>query len=79
MVNKKGQIKNVEIIRGVDPLLDAEAVRVIKSMPNWEPAIKDGKLVKTLFRLPIKFSLRWSFVASQYTVYRQAGKSGLYF
>ena len=39
------------------PLLDAEVVRVVKSMPKWEPAKLDGKAVRSRFNLPVMFKL----------------------
>ena len=56
-VNKHGHISNVEVVRSADPLLDAEAVRVVQSMPKWIPAEMDGKAVRSIFRLPVRFKL----------------------
>ena len=55
VVNKKGVVKNVKIVRGVDPLLDAEAIRVIKSSPQWIPGKQRGQVVNVAFTFPIKF------------------------
>lgn len=52
-----GTLKNVSVVRGVDPDLDAEAVRVIKSMPAWTPAMADGVPVETAYTLPVSFKL----------------------
>ena len=57
IVTKIGKITDVKIIRGVDPLLDAEAVRVAKMMPNWTPGMQDGKKVAVQFVMPVKFVL----------------------
>ncbi len=58
VVAKDGKISNVEILKGVDKLLDAEALRVIKEMPKWEPGIQKGKAVNVSYRLPINFTLK---------------------
>lgn len=57
VVSKDGSISNVEVLRGADPSLDKEAVRVVKSMPPWVPAMKDGKKVNAYFTLPVTFKL----------------------
>ncbi|MBD5233188.1 MAG: M56 family metallopeptidase [Bacteroidales bacterium] len=57
-VNTDGSISDVEVRNGVDKDLDAEAVRVVKGMPHWKPAISDGKPVKAQYALPINFSLK---------------------
>lgn len=58
VVEKDGSISNVRIVRGVDPLLDAEAVRVIKSMPKWEPGKQRGQKVRVKYTMPVTFSLQ---------------------
>lgn len=57
VVKSTGEISNVEVIRGIDPLLDNEAVRVVKSMPKWEPGKQGGKAVDVYYTLPIVFRL----------------------
>ncbi|WP_025883673.1 TonB family protein [Segatella paludivivens] len=52
-VNKDGSISGAHVVRSFDPELDSEALKVINSMPNWEPGIKKGKVVKTLFTIPV--------------------------
>ena len=46
-----------KVVRGVDPLLDEEALRVVKTMPKWSPGMADGKAVKVRFTIPVMFSL----------------------
>jgi len=58
VVEKSGEITNIEVIRGVHPLLDKEAVRVIEIMPKWIPAEKNNKIVRSYFTLPVTFILR---------------------
>ncbi|MCO5264059.1 MAG: TonB family protein [Lentimicrobium sp.] len=57
LVRKSGEVTDVEIVRGVHPLLDEEAMRVVKKMPPWKPGKQDGKPVNTRFNMPIKFTL----------------------
>ena len=57
IVDKTGSVTNVKIIRGVDKNLDAEAVRVIKSLPKYLPGRQKGKAVNVMFTIPIKFTL----------------------
>ncbi|WP_081852517.1 M56 family metallopeptidase [Prevotella sp. 10(H)] len=57
MVKSTGDITDISIVRGIDPLLDTEALRVVKSMPKWNPGKKDGKAVDTYFTLPFVFRL----------------------
>ncbi|GAB4377284.1 MAG: energy transducer TonB [Salibacteraceae bacterium] len=48
----------IEVIRSVHPALDAEAVRVVKSMPKWKPGKQRGKPVRMYFKLPFRFTLK---------------------
>ncbi|MCL2436170.1 MAG: M56 family metallopeptidase [Lentimicrobiaceae bacterium] len=57
VVEKDGSINDVKVIKGVDPELDAEAVRVIKMMPKWNPGMQDGQPVRTFYQIPIRFSI----------------------
>jgi len=57
-VNSKGYVVDVKVVRGVDPSLDKEAVRVISSSPKWEPAKQRGQKVKEQFTIPIAFKLK---------------------
>jgi protein TonB len=57
LVRKDGEVTDVDILRGVHPLLDEEAMRVVKIMPNWKPGKQDGKSVTIRFNMPIKFTL----------------------
>ena len=57
IVNKDGSLSDFEVVRGQDPLLDAEAVRVISSMPKWKPGMQRGEAVNVRFTLPIVFRL----------------------
>lgn len=52
-----GSLTEIEIIKGVDPLLDQEALRIIKTMPKWKPGMQKNQAVRVRFRLPIVFDL----------------------
>ncbi|ADY37827.1 TonB family protein [Phocaeicola salanitronis DSM 18170] len=56
-VKKDGSIGDVNIVRGVSPSLDAEAVRVLSGMPRWEPGMQNGKAVPTLYTVPVVFRI----------------------
>lgn len=58
VVWKDGKIKDVKILRGVNKMLDDEAIRVVKAMPSWSPGKQRGKPVPVYFNLPIKFTLK---------------------
>ena len=58
VVTGKGKIKNVVVSRPVSPLLDAEAVRVISSMPDWKPGSQAGKQVAVQIKVPVEFKLK---------------------
>jgi protein TonB len=59
IVEKDGSVSGVEVLNSVDPLLDAEAVRVVGTLPKFEkPAKKDGKIVRVNYMLPITFALQ---------------------
>ena len=57
VVDTDGTIKDAEVVQKVYPSLDAEAVRVIMSMPKWKPATKQGVPVRVRYKLPISFAL----------------------
>lgn len=56
-VKKTGEIGKVEIQRGVDPLLDKEAIRVIKTLPKFKPGMQDGKPVNVWYSVTVPFKL----------------------
>lgn len=58
VVGRNGEIEDVKVVRGVDPSLDREAVRVIKSMPKWIPGRQGGNAVKVRYTLPVQFRLQ---------------------
>ncbi len=58
VVNKDGSIVDVKVIRGVDPYLDKEAVRVISTMPKWIPGKQRGVPVRCKYTVPVTFKLQ---------------------
>ena len=57
VIQKDGSVTNARIVRSVDPELDAEALRIVKAMPNWTPGTQDGKPVDVNYTIPVVFSL----------------------
>jgi len=55
VVDKNGDVTNVKLMRGADPLLNEEALRVVKSSPKWMPGKQGGQVVNVAFTFPIKF------------------------
>ena len=58
VVERDGSITDVQVVRGEDPSLDREAVRVIQTMPKWKPGQQRGKAVRVRFTLPVVFRLQ---------------------
>ena len=58
VVERDGSITDVRVIRSVDPSLDKEAVRVVKSMPKWIPGKQNGSAVRVKYTVPVTFRLQ---------------------
>lgn len=58
VVERDGSITDVKVARSVDPSLDKEAVRVVKSMPNWIPGKQNGSSVRVKYNVPVSFRLQ---------------------
>ena len=58
VVSKTGSISDVKVVRGVDPSLDREAVRVVSQMPKWTPGRQNGTTVNVRYTLPVTFRLQ---------------------
>ena len=58
VVNRDGSIVDAEVLRGVDPSLDKEALRVIMAMPKWKPGKQRGKPVRVKYTVPVTFRLQ---------------------
>ncbi len=57
IVNTKGMVEGAEVLKGVHPLLDAEALRVVNSLSGWLPGAQGGKPVNVWYMVPVNFSL----------------------
>ncbi len=55
IVEKDGAVSNVTVVKGVDPLLDEEAVRAISASPKWTPGLQRGQPVRVRFSIPLSF------------------------
>ena len=58
VVERDGSISHVQVLRGVDPSLDKEAVRVVKAMPKWNPGMQNGSPVRVKYNVPVQFKLQ---------------------
>lgn len=58
VIGKTGEVIDAKVFRGIDPALDAEALRVVKTLPDWKPGKQNGKAVKVNYNVPINFVLR---------------------
>lgn len=57
VIERDGSIGNVTIIKGVDKDLDMEAIRLVKTMPRWQPGKNNGVAVPSYFTVPVTFKL----------------------
>lgn len=57
IVEKDGSVSNVKVLRGIGSGCDEEAVRVVRQMPKWTPGYLEGKPVRVVFNLPVKYML----------------------
>ena len=58
VVERDGSITDIRVVRGVDPSLDKEAIRVLKSMPHWIPGKQNGSAVRVKYTVPVTFKLQ---------------------
>jgi len=58
VIDTDGRIIDVRIARGISPSLNAEAIRIVKSMPRWKPGKQRGKAVQVSYTVPINFVLQ---------------------
>ncbi len=56
IIDKEGNVTEPKVKKSVDPLLDAEALRVVKAMPKWTPGMKDGNAVSVKYTIPVTFT-----------------------
>ena len=57
VIDERGKVTDVKVVKGVDPLLDAEAVRVVSASPDWKPDMVRGEKVKCELSLYVDFKL----------------------
>ena len=57
IIDEKGKVRDVKVLKGADPLLDEEAVRVIEASPDWKPGKVGGKKVKCEMTVSVEFKL----------------------
>ena len=58
VVEKDGEISNAKVVKSVHPTLDAEALRVVNSMPSWTPGMQNGEAVRVKYTVPVTFRLQ---------------------
>lgn len=58
VIEKNGSVSTIEILRGIGGGCDEEAIRVVEKMPNWNPGKQNGRPVRVIYNLPVRFSLR---------------------
>ena len=58
VVNQEGKVEDVRIQKSVHPLLDKEAIRVIKLLPDFTPGYNGGRPVKVYYMVPIMYTLK---------------------
>ena len=58
VVEKDGEITNAKVVKSVHPALDAEALRVVNSMPKWTPGMQKGEPVRVKYTVPVTFRLQ---------------------
>jgi protein TonB len=57
IVEKDGSLTDIKVEKSIDPLFDKEAVRVVKTMPKWEPGMYNGHPARVKYCIPISFRL----------------------
>ncbi len=68
IIGKDGKITDVQVLKGVDPLLDEEAIRVINASPKWKPGRLNGQKVRTSMTIPVEFRLTKSGKANNFGI-----------
>lgn len=58
VVEKDGSLSDIRVARSVSPVLDAEAIRVVSSMPQWNPGVNNGEYVRVKYNVPVSFRLQ---------------------
>ena len=58
VVEKDGSLTDIKVVKSVDPSLDKEAIRLVKTMPNWIPGMQDGEPVRVKYLIPVTLCLK---------------------
>ena len=58
VIGKDGTVKDPKVVRGIDPELDEEALRLVRNMPKWKPGKQKGVVVNVKYVLPVMFRLQ---------------------
>jgi periplasmic protein TonB len=58
VVNTNGGIEKASVVKGIDPDLDQEAIRLVKTMPRWQPAYSKGKPIASMLIMPVNFTIK---------------------
>ena len=58
VISRDGAVTDVKILKGVEEACDAEAVRVVGKMPNWNPGRQNGRSVSVRYSIPIRFAVQ---------------------
>ena len=58
IIDKTGKVTESKVLRGVTPEIDAEALRIVSLMPDWNPGKQKGETVNVVYNLPIRFTLK---------------------
>ena len=58
VVGNDGNVRDIEILRGLDPRLDKAAIHVIESLPKFEPGVQLGKNISVQYTIPVRFTIR---------------------
>jgi protein TonB len=57
VVERDGRLTNIKLLRGIGGGCDEEAIRIVRSMPDWKPGLQRGNPVRVQFNMPVKFEL----------------------
>lgn len=78
VISKEGDVTGVNVLKGVNKLLDAEAVRVVENMPKWSPGVQRGEKVSVSYNIPIKFKLKDNGIKCNQKVFTKVDKVPLF-
>lgn len=66
VINREGIVQDVNVVRGLQPSCDAEAIRIVQSMPRWKPGMQRGRGVSVSYVIPVRFVLSDNFASRGY-------------